>query len=519
MTRKPPNVLLIHTDQQRTDTLSCYGSSFTDTPNIDRLAHEGMAFDRAYCSNPVCTPSRMSLLTGLSVSRHGAWNVGVNVPDGSVTTIAHRLGAAGYRSHMIGKAHLQSFNLRWVDEPLEDNPSVENLRSWRSLYPEWTGPYHGFETVELALGHSTFGIAGHYGAWVLEQVGEEDLRRFALGWSPPNEDPERAWFGGSGLDWDLPTRLHNSVWTANRTIAFLERHDRSQPFLLSVGFQDPHHPHAVPRDWDDRVDPASVPPPDWTEGELDDKPPHFLSRRSGTMGRGGLVGEFERAIPGSSGRGYLDVTEGEERCGRAYYYTMVKIIDRELGRILAALDRLQLAEDTLVIFTTDHGELLGDHGLWFKGPFHYEQLVRVPLIIRWPAGFAGGRRSSSLASLVDIVPTCLAAAGLPVPSELDGVNVLPLLDDELASVRDHALVEYIDRPLRAKTVVTDTRKLTWYAGGGIGELYDLEEDPREKVNQWFAPEYADDKARLLSLLLDHMDTLEADSRLQRICPA
>lgn len=516
MSERAPNIILIVTDQQRRDSLSCYGSDFTATPHIDQLAEEGALFARAYCPSSVCTPSRASLLTGCSVSHHGAWNVGVNVPDGHLTTLAHRLGAAGYGTHMIGKAHLQSSNLK-VHEAREDelaeNPSVENRDRWRSVYPHWTGPYHGFDTVELAISHTIRGITGHYGAWVMKEIGEEGLRRLSA------VDPPA--FQGAAIDWDLPTRLHNSVWTADRTIAFLERHDMSRPFVLWVGFQDPHHPHAVPRDWNDRVDAMRVPLPDWTEGELDDKPPHFRAARCGTLSREGFVGEFGY-VAGTENEAVHAVTESDARRGRAYYYTMVKLIDHEVGRILAALDQLQVADNTLVIFTTDHGELLGDHGLWGKGPFHYEQLVRIPLIARWPAAISGGQHISALASLVDIVPTCLSAAGLPVPYGLDGVDLLPLLRGEVGTVRNEVLVESVDDPrrLRAKSIVTaDGLKLTWHAGPGMGELYDLRSDPREKVNLWCDDGYAHDKAKLLGRIIEHMETLEADRRLPRVSAA
>jgi arylsulfatase A-like enzyme len=166
--------------------------------------------------------------------------------------------------------------------------------------------------------------------------------------------------------------------------------------------------------------------------------------------------------------------------------------------------------DTLIVFTTDHGELLGDHGIWLKGPFLYEQLVRVPLIIRFPAGLHGGQRVNSLVSHVDLAPTILNLLGAPGTEGLDGVDLMPLLTGEAARVRDAALIEHVDDPrkLRLKTVVTETRKLTYYAGQAFGELYDLQKDPREKTNQWDNPVYAPDKAALLRRLLDFLEPLD-----------
>jgi uncharacterized sulfatase len=198
---------------------------------------------------------------------------------------------------------------------------------------------------------------------------------------------------------------------------------------------------------------------------------------------------------------------------------MVKLIDEQMGRILDCLDRLGLAEDTLIIFTTDHGELLGDHGLWMKGPFHYEELVRIPMLVRWPQGLPGGQRVRGLVSQVDLVPTILSAVGQEIPAEIDGVDTLPLLRGQVEAVRDAAFIEFADDPrcLRLKTVITPDSKLTVYHGYDFGELYDLGADPGELVNLWQAPSYAEQRRVLMGRILDHMEGLER--RASRICYA
>ncbi len=495
MKTQPPNILIITTDQQRTDSLSCYGSTFTDTPNLDQLAVEGVCLDRAYCTNPVCTPARASIFTGKYVSRHGAWNVGMNVPEDE-PMISHRLRDVGYRTHYIGKAHFQPFGA-------SPEQSIET-RNNNNRFPDFNGPYYGFETVELALGHATYGIAGHYGEWVKTQVTEETFESYSKA-----RRLSQTGFGGGAHDWDIPLKYHNSVWTADRTIDFLKKHDADQPFLLAVGFQDPHHPHCVPTEFEERVDPNEVPLPDYVEGELEDKPPHFMAARCGELSKLETRGKFAMAGQGG-GADFRKVSEKDARLGRAYYYNMVKIIDQQIGRIMECLDTYGLCENTLVLFTTDHGELLGDHGLWMKGPFHYEQLVRVPTIIRYPAAIPPGQRSNALFSHADIVPTVLAAAGLPISSDIDGVDAMPMLSREQDSIRDSLLIECVDDPqgLRLKTIVTDNRKLTWYCGQTYGELYDLENDPAERVNHWNNPSYASDKAQLISTVLEEMEILE-----------
>lgn len=498
-----PNVLVITTDQQRTDSLSCYGSTFTATPNLDRLGAEGVILERAYCANPVCTPARASIFSGLQMSRHGAWNVGMKVPT-DVPFLSNRLRDLGYRTHYVGKAHFEPFQ----------GESMENLGR---IYTE-PFPYYGFDAAELAMGHTVYGFGGHYGHWVRQQISEAELdavrdRSVMLA--------ERAW-GGEGYDWALPTALHNSVWTADRALVFLEAQTSAQPsaqpFFLALGFQDPHHPHYVPTDFPERVSPASVPLPDYEEGELADKPAFFAAQREGRIRDSGVLGSFVNParpeegpchLSGQGHGGYVDVPQDAARVGRAYYHTMVRLIDREVGRILAGLESMGLAENTFVVFVTDHGELLGDHGIWMKGPFLYEQLVRIPMLMRWPAGFDGGQRCDGLASQVDIVPTVLAALGLTAP-ELDGVSLLPVLRGATDAARDDVLVECVDAVdgLRLKTVVTQRWKLTWYADREFGELYDLEADPREKVNLWHDRRYADERVRLMGLILAHLEQLE-----------
>ncbi|MEM7533301.1 MAG: sulfatase-like hydrolase/transferase [Chloroflexota bacterium] len=503
-TAQRPNIIIITTDQQRTDSLSCYGSDFTHTPNFDRLASEGVRLDRAYCTNPVCTPSRVSLFTGKQVSRHGAWNVGVNC-DEEQRMISHLLTDEGYRTHYIGKAHFQAFNA-------DRATTREAQEGWATGYDDgWDGPYYGFQTVELAHGHTTYGISGHYGAWLHSQASAEEI----ASWSQSEMVGSRA-FGCEARDWSIPLKYHNSVWTADRTISFLQEQVNAQPFLLAIGFQDPHHPHAVPTEFTNRVEPNDVPLPDYIEGELEERPTHFMTARRGELEQASTRGAFPMAGQGR-GHDYRGIPEAEARLGRAYYYSMVKLIDEQCGRIFDMLDELGMADNTIVIVTSDHGELLGDHGLWMKGPFMYEQLINIPLLIRYPNGFSSGQATSSLFSLVDVVPTCLAAAGVGIPADVDGVNMLPMLCGEVDDVRESVLVETVDDPqkLRLKTIVTETHKLTWYAGqtgdAPSGELVDLVADPAEKVNRWHDPAYAAVKMALLGQLLDYAEPLAVRS--------
>lgn len=493
-----PNVLLVTTDQQRTDSLGCSGSAFMRTPGFDHVASQGTRFSRAYCPSAVCTPSRISLLTGQYVARHGAWNVGVNAGD-DVDLLSHRLGRAGYQTALVGKAHFEAYGAG-------PEASRESVDGYAKGYGEWSGPYYGFDTVQLALGHSVYGLSGHYGAWLRERLSAEEIENLQAADPADNERP----FGGNAYDWDMPTALSNAVWTADTAIDYLEnRRDPDRPFFLFASFQDPHHPHAVPRDFANRVDPAEVPPPRFTPDELASLPPHFRAAHEGQL----KGSEFARRWPVSGqhdGFDYRGLDPAAQRLARSYYYSLVQLVDGHLLRLWDCLDRLGLTENTLVIVTSDHGELLGDHGLWMKGPFHYEELARVPFLMMGP-GVAPGAIRDDVVSLVDVVPTVLAAAGIPIATDaVDGVDLLAPQAPEARTVLCETVLDW--QGMICRSVIGRQHKLTHYAGAAYGELFDLEADPEETTNLWDDPAAAGTRARLLGRLLDHDSRMLASGK-------
>jgi len=500
-----PNIIVITTDQQRTDSIGCYGSSFVKTPNLDKIAAEGVRFKRAYCTNPVCTPSRVSIYSGKYVSSHGACNVGVFTPEDEML-LSHRLKKIGYNTHLIGKAHFSPY---FYNSRIHSKESL-NDDEWENTYPDFKGPYYGFDTVELAIGHTTFGLKGHYGCWVKEKLKGKDLKAYYEAETMCEKS-----FGGEAYDWDLPLELHNSLWTAERTIDYLNKMANSkQPFFLSIGFQDPHEPHAINREYAKQFNIDDIPLPDYDEGELDDKPPHFRIVHEGKLKESRFLSELGMAGQHDN-YDYRNIPDKDARLGKAYYYGMVQLIDTALGKIMNVLDTTGLSENTLVIFTSDHGDLLGDHGIWQKGPFHYEQVIRVPLLIRWSGYIKPGLIEENVVSLVDIVPTVLAACcNNKIPNGLDGINLMPVLKGEIVNKQRHVIVECVDDPskLRLKTIVSNRYKLTYYHGETFGELYDLENDPSEKKNLWNEHSVKDIKIELLNKLLDNYEKLEKRSK-------
>ena len=472
MTRRP-NILIVCTDQQRTDTLSCYGARHIDTPGFDRIAREGVRFTRAYAPSAVCTPSRVSLLSGQYAGRHKVWSIGVNTGD-DVRMMQHDLAADGYRTALIGKAHLEAYQV-----PPEQ--SRESVAGFERGYGDWSGPYYGFQQVQLALGHVNYGMTGHYGAWLRERFTEAQIEGFKH-LIPRSNTPS---FGGEGYDWDLPVAAHNSVWAADRAVDYIGRQDGTAPFFLFVSFQDPHHPHALPRDYANRIRPDAIPQPRYSEGELDDRPEHFRLAREGRLQGSRYVGSSWPMSGQGHGADFRQVSRSAAVDGRRQYYGMAALIDDQLPRIWAALEAAGLYDDTLIIVTSDHGELLGDHGLWMKGPFHYEEVIRVPLLMKPPADMCSPsyeRGWDEPVSLVDICPTCLHVAGIARPPELDGVSLLH------PERNRHVLVETVQEwhALSCLSIIGSQHKFTCYPEENFGELTDFDRDPFEQTNRFAA---------------------------------
>ncbi|MEK7766204.1 MAG: sulfatase-like hydrolase/transferase, partial [bacterium] len=321
--------------------------------------------------------------------------------------------------------------------------------------------------------------------------------------------------------------LHYNTWIADRTIAFLEEAARGgKPFFASASFPDPHHPFATPDPWFSQYDRAAIPLPVRREGELEDLAPHFAATHAGP-------------VPTSGRHGATKMSDDQVREIIAITWGMVSFVDEQAGRILDALRRLKLDETTAVVFMSDHGDMLGDHWLMNKGPFHFDGLLKVPLIWRVPSSMVtrtpGGRVNQSLVSHLDFVPTVCELAGVPAPEygppagttpqaggqlrPLPGRSLVPLLDGSAERVQDAVVIEndedYLG--LRLRTLVTEAHQLTIYVGEDgdepYGELFDLARDPAQVHNLWLDPAAQALKSRLKSRLLAEL--VRTDSRLPR----
>jgi len=487
MGKKRQNILLITSDQQPWHTLGCMNPEL-QTPRLDQLAREGTLFNRAYCPNPTCTPTRASIITGKYPSQHGAWSLGTKLSE-TEHTVGEDFQAAGYKTSLIGKAHFQPLRGTEAFPSVESYPLMQDLDYWRNFH----GPFYGFEHVELARNHTDEAHVGqHYAIW-MEENGCKNWRDYFRPPSGNNRDQRRTW--------EIPEEFHYGTWISERSCALLDAYaEDEEPFFLWSSFFDPHPAYLVPKPWDTMYDPESLSVPSVVDGEHDANPPHFrLTQEENPDFSDWKDGEF--AMHGF--RSHL--TDRDELAKDiAIYYGMVSLMDSQIGRILDKLESRGLAENTLVVFTSDHGHLYGQHGLTAKGPFHYEDLIRVPFLVRQPGRVPSGRRSDALQSLVDLAPSFLSWANMEVPREMTGLDQSEVWTGQSDLVRDHVTVEnrHTEWTIHVKTYVEDRYKITVYHKRDYGEIFDLQDDPGELVNLWDRPDCQDLKARLIRRLLD-----------------
>lgn len=522
-----PNIILFMTDQHRADHLGCYGNRHVRTPNIDAIAARGVAFDRFYVASPICMPNRSTLMTGRMPSLHGVRHngIGLRLDD---ATFVEALRRRGYATALVGKSHLQNMQ----DEPPMVKPArhaervtVEGLETAtadrrdgaayeQELYSRWRDPahrlrlpYYGFEHVELCMEHGDMAF-GDYERWLKARLPNADsLRGPAMAGRGGVAAPQ-AWRTG------LPEALYPSSYIAERSVAYLTEHAaarRDQPFFLMCSFPDPHHPFTPPGRYWDMYDPAQVPVPATCAAPPDSAPAHLRwlheERASGKANLG-----TPRVVA---------VTEREAREAIALTYGMITMIDDRIGEVMRALRDSGLDGETIVIFTSDHGDFMGDHGLLFKGPLHYQGLVRVPFIWAEPGG-GTPRRSTALHSTLDIAQSLLARTGTAPYHDIQGESLRPSLEGG-ATISGHGAVLIedeiqrvfggFDQPVRLRTLITDRWRVTHYLGADWGELYDLQKDPEETSNLWAEPAHAATRAELGEQLIQKMMAVASRSPL------
>ncbi len=494
-------ILFVTTDQQRYDSLGCNGGTVARTPVVDALAAEGINYGRAHNQAVVCMPSRATMMTGQHVSTHGVWMNGVALPVDAPSVARELHDRAGYRTALFGKSHFEPYM-----DPVGAYEENRLAREGRF------GPHRGFEHMELAA-HTPLG-GMHWAHWMTKEHADE------LAGFYPVLDQELLVNALGGGDTGAVQVRHNPVprshyhtdWVADRAIAWLDGLDASDDWFCWVSFPDPHHPWDPPESELGRVDwrqldlPSGYPTTDEDRRRILDTKPvgwrHYYD--------GGDISNME--VPAHWAPASL--TADQIREVNALTHVENELIDEACGKILAAVARRGWADDTDVIFTTDHGELQGDFGLLFKGPYHVDALMRVPLVWR-PAPSAGVDPATVTHPVghLDLAPTFCSIAGLEAPEWMEG-RCLPADPAEAeAQSRERVLTEWesefngirvaLRTIFRNNWVCTAYEPGTWYEGTE-GELYDLGDDPLQHVNRWDDPAVASLRRDLVADLYDHL---------------
>ena len=509
-----PSFVCFVADQCRYDLLGCAGHPARPTPNIDRMAEEGVRFDRCYSVHPLCMPTRATWATGQTPRSHGVRCNGVPLRR-DVPTMTEALRQSGYQTHSIGKLH---YNL-WMAHP-SFRPEDMDPADWPEARVMWESgrvnnlpmPYYGFETVDF-MGGTGQGTYGNYRKWLLER----EPRGLEMLAPPPDMKFDFAKNVETTWELPLPEELSLAAWGTECAEKFLERAARDgRPFFLWLSIHDPHPPYAAPAPWSRRFRPEDMPEPTRREGELDDLPPHY--RRL-----------FETGLPTAGRIAPTNVPDDARRRVAAMICGMVAQLDDMVGRVLGKLDALGLSDDTVALFTSDHGQMLGDHWMFSMPPCHLDGTLRVPSVWRYPHGFRRGLTTPALASHLDFAPTVLDLARVPQPDgfappvpeaelqrpAMPGRSLLNLLTGAADTVQDSVIAEddedYLG--LRLRTLITDQHHLTLYAGQPYGELYDLESDPGQLHNLWHTPDARALRRHLMAQLGARF--AETDSALPR----
>ncbi|WP_422658032.1 arylsulfatase [Paenibacillus sp. EC2-1] len=432
-----PNILLIMTDQQRWDTLGCYGNEVIETANLDALAADGTVFENAYSPSPSCVPARACLLTGMDPWHTGILGMGAGqgpMENGFKSTLPGELANAGYHTQGIGKMHfypqrsLNGFHHTLLDESgrVEDPGFVSDYRAWFDRNK--TGPY---DYVEHGI---------HWNSWMARP-------------------------------YHAPEYLHPTNWTVNESIEFLKRRDPRKPFFLKTSFARPHSPYDAPEFYFNLYDNKQLPEPtigDWAH--IHDKPADAVSPVAWRGVR--KPDEIKRA--------------------RAGYYGLIHHIDHQIGRLIQYLQKAGLYGNTMIVFLSDHGDMLGDHHLWRK-TYGYEGSAHIPMIVKLPNGYGSVKaRVDAPVTMQDIMPTILDVAGLDIPKSVDGRSMVGLMrgqaeaeagdtDGWRAFVHGEHCSCYSDE--QEMHYLTDGKtKYIWFPRLHSEQLFDLSSDPGECRN-------------------------------------
>ncbi|MCY9515675.1 arylsulfatase [Paenibacillus apiarius] len=437
-TSKRPNVLLITVDQMRFDSLSIAGHSIVETPNLDELARTGVRFDRAYSATPTCVPARAAIFTGQSQRSHGRVGYRDCVPWNYDTTLPGELAKAGYHTQCVGKMHVYP---------------ARSLLGFHNVVLH-DGYLHHNRYRHNVPAQEHFDQLDDYLTWLRERVPGADLTDLGLDCNASTV----------ARPWHLPEMLHPTNWCVTQSIDFLRRRDPSKPFFLWMSFVRPHPPFDPPQAYLDLYKDIEIPDPpvgDWTDKE----------------------DPTQEGLNPVTFRG--NVPTRRLKYAMAAYYALITHLDHQIGRFPQVLNEYGELNDTIMVFTSDHGELLGDHNL-FRKSLPYEGSTRVPFIINDPGNRLGLKRGTVAEEVVemrDIMPTLLDAAGVAVPSSVEGKSVIGIgRGDDDTDWRDYLHGEQAQGNASNHWVTNGKEKFIWFSQTGEEQYFNLEQDPNELHN-------------------------------------
>jgi len=506
-----PNFILFITDQQRFDYLGCYGHPILKTPNIDCMAKEGVIYDRFYVSSPVCMPNRASLMTCRMPSSHGVRSLGIPLGLEQVTFV-ELLRAAGYQTALIGKSHLQNVT-DWPTqfEKREYRPGYsippdgmreairsdiaselyhyEQQRFWEQDNPKVPTPFYGFDHYESVLRHGA-NSGGDFLVWLKKNAPD------VLNLMGRDNQFEHNYTCPQAVRTKIPEEYYSTKYIANRASDWIKLRKDKRPFFLMVSFPDPHHPFTPPGKYWDMYRPEEMPVP--KAFEINDwEAPEYVKLAESARARDKTLGQ-------SSGYS-VAVSKKEALEARALTCGMIAMIDDAVGQVRNAVAETCLKGSTVQIYTSDHGDHLGDHRLLFKGAEQYDTLTHVPFIWSDPEGLHG-ERNREIAQTHDIGSTILERAKIEHPEGINGqvMSVAGGAGREAAFIQydNQRTQEAFGKEPRVHTIIYNDWRLSLYRGICKNELFNLKDDPGEMDNLWDCRKFSSIKFDLIQKMAE-----------------
>lgn len=473
--KNKPNVLFIMCDQLRKDALGIYGNDVIKTPNIDSLFEKGVIFSNMFAAHPVCAPNRGAIATGKWPKINGLVSNGYVLPESEITMM-DVFRSNGYTTYGVGKFH---FTPTWLKDWDEKGKGAVSPQP-----KPFQMPHYGFDHC-LITEDNRMGPYSEY----LKRNGLDpwkDLHSFSI---------RKQHFTQASCYLE---EHHQTTWITDRSIEYFKKHDKKKPFFMWTSYVHPHHPFNPPKPYDTMYNPLDIPPPIYKEGEHEKRHDGFRNKFYGK------IKSHEQFNPSV-------LKNNDWQRIKAYYYGMVSQIDKNVGRIMDTLKEIGLFDNTIFVFSSDHGEMLGDHHLMFK-PFPFDCVTSVPFLIKTP-DMHSGRKCNILCRSLEIMPTLLDVVGLTKPEFLNGISLIDYVNfGSSKELFDDILIEQmLHHSIRSKKY-----RLTIYHNYGQGELYDLEQDPDNFNNLWDDDNYRQLKENLISQLIQKMYKEVIDPKFRKV---